>query len=280
MEALKAQMSNELFHRLSDFIYTECGIKLPQSKKVMLEIRLQKRLQAIGLGSFDAYCNYLFSPEGIANEMVQMIDVVTTNKTDFFREPAHFEYLIEHALPTLLSSKGAGVRRPLMIWSAACSSGEEPYTLAMLMNEFSERFDHYRFNILATDISTRVLDQARLAIYDDDRVEDVPRVLSQRYLMVSKKGDGKVRVVPELRRQVHFRRLNFLDHDFGFREKMDIIFCRNVLIYFDRTTQERVVQHLCQHLHSGGYLFTGHSEILHDMDLPLKAVANSISRRL
>ncbi|HPA85854.1 MAG TPA: CheR family methyltransferase, partial [Deltaproteobacteria bacterium] len=157
---LRAGLSQELFSRLSDFIYRESGIKMPLTKKTMLEARLQKRLRSMGLTSYDEYCSYLFSPEGIANELVHMIDVVTTNKTDFFREAQHFEYLIEHVLPSLVQSRGAGIRRPFMAWSAACSSGEEPYTLAMVLDQFSRRARGFTFQVLGTDISTRVLETA------------------------------------------------------------------------------------------------------------------------
>jgi len=278
---IRAQMSSELFNRLSDFIYTESGIKMPLSKKTMLEARLQKRLRAIGINSFGEYCNYLFSPEGIANELVNMIDVVTTNKTDFFREPQHFSYLLEHVLPDLINTKGSGIRRPFMIWSAACSSGEEPYTLAMVLDEFSHKAQGFHYTVLATDISTRMLDKAKEAIYDEDRVQPVPVELKRKYLMRSKdRALRQVRIVPELRAQVRFRRLNFMAGDFGMREKMDVIFCRNVLIYFDRPTQEKVINRLCEHLRPGGYLFTGHSETISGMDVPLETVANTVSRRL
>jgi chemotaxis protein methyltransferase CheR len=280
-QTLKADMSNELFKRLSEFIYAECGIKMPFSKKTMLEARLAKRLRAIGLSTFGEYCNYLFSPEGIANELVHMINVVTTNKTDFFREPQHFEYLIEYAIPNLLKSSGTGIRKPMMVWSAACSSGEEPYTLAMILDVFSKKVPGFKYIVLGTDISTRMIEMARLGIYIEERIIPIPEELRKQYLMKSKdRSKGEVRIVPELREHVKFRRLNFMDDDFGMREKMDIIFCRNVLIYFDRATQEKVIRHLCEHLTSGGYLFTGHSETLSGMGLPLEAVANTVSRRI
>lgn len=276
----KDNLSNELFKRLSDFIYTECGIKMPPAKKTMLEARLGKRLKATGLSSYHDYCNYLFSPEGTANELTHMIDVVTTNKTDFFREPQHFDYLVNTAIPTLIHTSGAGMRRNLMLWSAACSSGEEPYTLAMVLEEFAARVSGFSFLILATDISTRMVEAGRQAIYPEERVAPVPMELRRKYLLRSRDPARKeVRIVPSLRERVKFRRLNFLDDDFGFREKMDIIFCRNVLIYFDKPTQHKVVTHLCQHLAPGGFLFTGHSETLSGMDLPLDQVANTVSRR-
>jgi chemotaxis protein methyltransferase CheR len=278
---IRAEMSGDLYKRLSEFIYTESGIKMPLSKKTMLEARLQKRLRAIGISSFGEYCNYLFSPEGIASELVHMIDVVTTNKTDFFREPQHFEFLLEHVLPDLINTKGCGIRRPFMLWSAACSSGEEPYTLAMILDEFSRKAEGFSYTILGTDISTRMLDKAREGIYDEDRTEAIPFEFRKRYLMRSKdRSKKKVRVVPELRAQANFRRLNFMTGDFGMREKMDVIFCRNVLIYFDRPTQEKVINRLCNHLIPGGYLFTGHSETISGMNVPLEQVANTVSRRM
>lgn len=278
---VKAGMSTALFERLSEFIYAESGIKMPYSKKTMLEARLQKRLRAMGLSSFDEYCTYLFSPDGIANELVQMIDVVTTNKTEFFREPQHFEYLVEHTLPELINRTGAGIRRPFTIWSAACSSGEEPYTLAMVLDQFSRKARGFSYQVLGTDISTRVLDAAREAIYEEDRVEHIPAGFRHTYLMRSKDRSKRlVRIVPELRTHVKFRRLNFMAEDFGMREKMDVIFCRNVLIYFDRNTQEKVINRLCGHLHTGGYLFTGHSETINGMKVPLNPVANTVSRRI
>lgn len=278
---LRAGLSQELFSRLSDFIYRESGIKMPLTKKTMLEARLQKRLRSMGLTSYDEYCSYLFSPEGIANELVHMIDVVTTNKTDFFREAQHFEYLIEHVLPSLVQSRGAGIRRPFMAWSAACSSGEEPYTLAMVLDQFSRRARGFTFQVLGTDISTRVLETARDGIYHEERIEQIPLELRRSYFMKSRDRSRKlVRVVPELRAHVKFRRLNFMEDDFGMREKMDVVFCRNVLIYFDRPTQEAVINRICGHLHSGGYLFTGHSETINGMKVPLTPVANTVSRRI
>jgi len=274
-------MSNELFARLSEFIYAESGIKMPLSNKTMLEGRLLKRLRAMGLSSYGEYCSYLFSPEGVVNELVHMIDVVTTNKTDFFREPQHFEYLVEHAVPNLIGSIGAGIRRSFMVWSAACSSGEEAYTLAMVLDEYSQGVSGFHYHVLGTDISTRMVETARLGIYHEESVAPVPPDLRRKYLMHSRDRDKKeVRITPELRALTKFRRLNFMDGDFGMREKMDIIFCRNVLIYFDRPTQERVVRRLCDHLISGGYLFTGHAETLNDMHVPLETVANTVSRRI
>ncbi|HDH11213.1 MAG TPA: chemotaxis protein CheR [Nitrospirae bacterium] len=282
MNTFKAALSEKDFKRLSKFIHSECGIKMPDSKKTMLESRLQKRLRRLRLTSFTEYCDYLFSPQGIENELVHMIDVVTTNKTDFFREPGHFDYLAQKALPELIALHGAGIRKNLMVWSAGCSTGEEPYTLAIVLSEFTERCPGFKFRylILATDISTEVLEKAKHGIYEHERVDPLPPGMKKKYLLKGKnKSSGLVRIVPELRSKVRFRRLNFLEGDFGMREHMDIIFCRNVIIYFDRPTQEKLLIRFCRHLGPGGYIFMGHSETLHGMNLPLAQVAPTIYRK-
>ncbi len=274
------RMSDKDFARLSEFIRNSCGIRLPPAKKTMLEGRLRKRLRALCIESFERYCEFLFSPGGSQSEFIHMIDVVTTNKTDFFRESDHFDYLSERVLPELVLSHGIGVRKKLNVWSAACSTGEEPYTLAMVLSEFAEGCPGFYFSILATDISTAVLEKARSGIYDHDRVIPIPMMLRKKYLLRSKeKVKGLVRVVSALRNSVRFERLNFLDEEYGIDEPMAIVFCRNVLIYFDRSTQEKLVKRLSQQLISGGYLFVGHSESLHGMDLPLVQTATSTYRK-
>ena len=231
-----ATLSPRDFSRLKGFIYTECGINITDSKRIMLEARLQRRLRKLNLPSFSQYCDYLFSPRGMEEELADMIDQVTTNKTDFFREPAHFVYLTRKVLPEITR-----IKRTVTVWSAGCSSGEEPYTLAMILQEFG-----CNFIILATDISTKVLDRAKLAVYDDEQVGPVPDPFKKKYLLKSKDpAKSLYRVTPELREHVKFRRLNFMDGDFGFREPMDIIFCRNVIIYFDKPTQEKLLNKFC-----------------------------------
>lgn len=269
-------MSHTDFSRLKEFIYAESGIKITDVKKTMLEARLQKRLRILGLRSFTQYCDYLFSPQGIEDELTHMINQVTTNKTDFFREPAHFDYLTTKALPEITRSK-----RRVMIWSAGCSSGEEPYTLAMVMMEYVNARQGTDFLVLATDISTRVLEKARLAIYDQGVIDPIPLTLQKKYLLRNKdKSKSLYRVVPGLRAHIQFRQLNFMDGDFGFREQMDIIFCRNVIIYFDKPTQERLLNRFCDYLSPDGYFFMGHSETILGMKVPLVQVAPTIYRRL
>jgi chemotaxis protein methyltransferase CheR len=263
-------LSKRDFSRLKDFIYKECGINIVDSKKTMLEARLQKRLRKLDLTSFSQYCDYLFSPHGIDEELTDMINQVTTNKTDFFREPAHFEYLRHKVLPELTRTGGT-----IAAWSAGCSTGEEPYTLAMVFKEFG-----CNFVILATDISTRVLDKAKLAVYDEERIDPISPELRRKYLLASKDRAKRLyRITPELREHVKFRKLNFMDGDFGFREPLDIIFCRNVIIYFDKPTQERLLNKFCNYLSPHGYLFMGHSETLFGMNVPLAQAAPTIYRK-
>jgi chemotaxis protein methyltransferase CheR len=271
-------MTDKEFKRLSDFIHTEVGIKLPLSKKVMVEARLQKRLRLLGKAGYRDYFDFLFSPEGLDEELVHLIDVITTNTTEFFREPRHFEIMTEQTLPLWRSQNGTG--RPFRLWSAGCSTGEEPYTLCIVLSEFASRFAGFRFNVMATDISTRVLAMAKNGIYPEERLAKMSMELKRRYFLRSKdKAKRLVRVAPEVRRIVDFRRLNFMDA-FAFPEPLDTIFCRNVMIYFDRATQERLLQKFCTQLLTGGFLFIGHSESLTGMDLPLRQHAPTVYRKI
>jgi len=258
-------------------IHTECGINLTSEKKTMLEIRLRRRLRSLGIPSCRDYCDYVFAPAG-GEELVHLIDAVTTNKTDFFREPDHFEFLTARALPALEQRHGANHK--VFVWSAGCSTGEEPYTLAMVLEEYAETHPGFRFSLLATDISTEVLEKACRGIFKAEAVRPVAQDLKKKYLMRSRdRSSDLVRVVPELRSLIEFRRLNFMDSDFGFGERPDIIFCRNVIIYFDRATQLRVLGNLLRRLAPGGYFFSGHSESLQNMDLPLSLAGPAVYRK-
>jgi chemotaxis protein methyltransferase CheR len=273
-------MNEAQFRRLGEFIYQVCGIRLNESKKVMLESRLSKRLKVLGMKSYKTYCEYLFSSDAKEDELIHMIDLVTTNKTDFFREPAHFDFLRRTALPELIRSHGAGTDRKLMVWSAGCSTGEEPYTLSMILSDYAYAHRSYEYIILATDISTRVLDVARTGIYREEQIVPVPQDFRKKYLLRGKERHaGKVRIAPELRERVRFRRLNFMEGDFGMREPLDIVFCRNVIIYFDRPTQERLIDRISRHMIPGGYLFMGHSETLNGMHVSFESVAPTVYRK-
>lgn len=270
-------LSPKTFNRFREFIHKELGIRMPDAKHTLLESRLQKRMRVTHCDSFEAYYDYVFSKAGMEKELTHMMDAITTNKTDFFRESKHFDYLLETAIPALIDSGTSGVRKKISCWSAGCSTGEEPYTLAMLLSEYTRTHPGTAFSILATDISTRVLGKAMLGIYNEEQIAPVPMALRKRYLLRSKdKSNETVRFIPELRSRVVFRRLNFMQESYGLAEKMDVIFCRNVLIYFDMETQEKVINRLCSHLVTGGFLFTGHSETLHNLNVPLVQAGSSI----
>ena len=272
-------ISPDDFSRLRRLIHEQTGITLGEGKQTMLEGRIRRRLKALAIASYREYCEFLFSKRGLQDEMIHLIDVVTTNKTDFFREPRHFEFLTATALPAFL--RGHESRRPFLVWSAGCSSGEEPYTLAMVLSEYAQAHPGFTFNIFATDISTTVLSKAALGIYPDEVTRPVPHGLKVKYLMRGReRGSGRVRVAPELRRLVEFRRLNFMDSDFGIQQKFDAVFCRNVIIYFDRPTQQSILDKLVRCLLLGGHLFMGHAETLHELTLPVAQVAPALYRRI
>ncbi len=266
------------YSRLCRLVYDQAGIALGGGRKTMLEVRIKRRLKDLALTSYREYCEYLFSHRGLKEELHHFIDVVTTNKTDFFREPRHFEYLTSRALPELMSANPN--RRMLSFWSAGCSTGEEPYTLAMVLSEYALAHPGFGFRVLASDVSTTVLEKAALGIYSSQVVQPVPAALKVKYFMRGREpGSSRLRIVPELRNLVEFRRLNFMDADYGLTEKFDAVFCRNVIIYFDRPTQQRILQKLTRSLVPGGYMFVGHAETLHDLELPLVPVAPSLYRR-
>jgi len=276
----KISMSDKCFARISGFVQANFGIKLPEAKKTMVESRLQKRLRALGMGTFDEYGKFVFSPKGMSEEIVHMVDLITTNKTDFFREPSHFQFLFDHALPELIRTAGTGMRRSLRVWSAGCSSGEEPYSLAMVLSDYAAQTPGFNFNILGTDISVRILEKALHGVFREEAVDPVPAQMRRKYLLRSRnREDGLVRIVPGLRGKVRFKRLNLMSPNPDVGSPMDIIFCRNVIIYFERVVQEEIVNKLCQRLVNGGFLFLGHSETLHGMSLPLRAVAPMVYRK-
>jgi chemotaxis protein methyltransferase CheR len=272
----KESLSEKDFKRLSEFIYGNYGIKMPREKKTMLEGRLAKRLRANNIPSFSEYCDFVFSEQGMDQEIIHMINVVSTNKTDFFREAAHFEFLYDTILPEF-SAEGGDIK----IWSSACSSGEEPYTTAMVVNDYNRvATTSVPFSIFGTDISSDILYRALLGVYKEDRIANIPSTYKRRYFMANKDPKKKlVRIVPELRKTCSFLRMNLMDAAYPVTEQFDVIFCRNVLIYFDRPTQEAVINKLCDHLAPGGYFFLGHSESAMGMDVPLESIKPSVFRK-
>jgi len=277
-EVFKYKMTDEDFGKVSSFVYEELGIKMPYPKKIMLQGRLQKRVSDLKMNSFKEYIDFVFSKEGQEDEIIKMIDLITTNKTDFFRESAHFDYLTNTVLPDICAEKPA--RRIIRLWSAGCSSGEEPYTIAIVMKEFLEKHPDYDFEIFATDISLRILQKAAGAIYPEERINDIPLALKKKYFLKSKDQAKKtVRLVPEIRSRVTFQRLNFMDSYYSVEKEFDIVFCRNVLIYFERETQQQVITKLASKLKFDGYFFLGHSESITNMRVPLRQIRPTIFRK-
>ncbi len=282
MDVYRSTLSRESFMKLSELIERDYGIKMPDSKRLMLESRLRKRLVKLQIRSFEDYCRYIFTDEGRRDELVHMVDHVTTNKTDFFREPDHFDVLVNVVLPKMVAGYGSGISSRLVIWSAGCSTGEEPYTLAMVLAEFREKYPGFSFDylVLATDLSTRVLEKAKLGIYSEETSKEIPGEIRRKYLMRSKDPRKEiVRVVPEIRNKVKFRQLNFIDGDFGMREPIDVVFFRNVQIYFDKKTQFEIVSKIVSCMREGGYLFIGHSESLSSFELPLDVLVPTVYRK-
>jgi chemotaxis protein methyltransferase CheR len=272
-----SRLSERHFRSIAELIERQIGIRLPEAKRFMLEGRLQKRVRALNYFDINQYVERLFDDEHFESELIHLIDCVTTNKTDFFREPSHFAFLRDVAVPEIVR-KVRG--RHLKIWSAACSSGMEAYTIAMVLDDMLRTGYSFQFRILGTDISSGVLRLAEDAIYTREMIAPVPSELAQRYFLSSKdRSRAEVRVVPELRRTTGFMRMNLMDPVYPVDRDVDIIFCRNVLIYFDKPTQSKVVEQLCNHLRPGGYLIVGHSEsMIHNASLRLKQVQPTIFR--
>jgi chemotaxis protein methyltransferase CheR len=261
-------------------IHAHSGIKLDLDKKALITSRLLKRLRALGLESLRHYFDYLQTAEGQRDELGPMIDEITTNKTSFFRERHHFDYLEQSYLPDLLRRLRFAWKIDLNIWSAGCSTGEEAYSMAMVLAEFCEKAGGGKFAIVGTDISTRALLRARQAVYPEALLEPVPAVYRDKYMMRGKgKQAGNYRVVPELRDAATFEYMNFVDDHWDVPDKLDIIFCRNVMIYFDRPTRQRIVRRFYDHLTVDGLLFIGHSETLSDIDHRFAQVMPTVYQR-
>lgn len=266
-------ISSKEFEQFRELIYQECGISLSDNKKTLLVSRLSKRLRTLELDSFQAYYD-LVSGQTDSDEFTLLLDLVSTNKTDFFREPKHFDFLREQIIPTLQSS------RRVRIWSSASSSGEEPYTIAMTLYDSVPDPERWDFKILASDISTRVLARASSGVYEDERVRSLPKDIVERHFLKGKGASaGMIKVKPHLREMVRYQRINLMDDTFPIKNPLDLIFCRNVMIYFDRPTQTKLINKFYHYLKPGGYLFIGHSESLQRLDQQFKAIAPTIYQK-
>jgi chemotaxis protein methyltransferase CheR len=261
-------------------VYQHSRINLGPNKRELVAARLGKRIRATPYPSIEAYCRSLRAGDP-TEEVANIVDAISTNHTYFFRENAHFEFLRTQALPELAARRRAERWPALRLWSAACSSGEEPYTMAIVVAEALPALaPEWPWRIDATDISHRVLNQARAGIYPDETVSRVPGPLARKYFLQGFGPQaGKRRVKPEVQEQVVFSHLNLVDGDLPFAERFQVIFCRNVMIYFDRPTQERLVERLTAQLHPGGFLLVGHSESLTGIRHTLQPVIPAVYRR-
>jgi len=259
---LTATLSPDHLQFIRRLVYEHSRITIEDRKIDLVHSRLAKRLRALKLDDYDAYCQLLQS-ENAAAEIQQLVDVISTNHTFFFREEKHFQFLRDRAVPELAARLEAANGRLFRVWSAACSSGEEPYSIAILLNEHPRLGQGLDWRVLATDISTRILQRAALGVYDLERVRNVPDPWFRRYFLLSRdRKSGKCRVRPELQRRIDFRNLNLFQPEYQIGPPFQVIFCRNVMIYFDRESQEKLVARLFENLIPGGYLMVGHSESL------------------
>ncbi len=269
-------IKREDYEFIRTLVYDYSRINLGSDKQELVSARIGKRLRALNLPSITAYCDLLRRPDG-DDELSNLIDVISTNHTFFFREPAHFDFLENHVVPECTSDKSVHKRSTFRVWSSASSSGEEVYSIAILLSEIGAAKRGWQWQLEATDISTRILKRAREAIYPEESVGKVRPELIKKYFQ---KGvgpqDGNYRVKPDLANRVTFRHLNLLGAAYPFSEPFHVIFCRNVMIYFDRPTQEELVRRLSERLVPGGYLMVGHSESLTGIHHRLKMVKPAI----
>ncbi|MBN2212443.1 MAG: protein-glutamate O-methyltransferase [Sedimentisphaerales bacterium] len=278
VNTFEQELKNEDFRRISQAIYRHCGIHLTEIKKTLVRARLAKRLKITNIPTFSAYVDFVLSgTQAAQQEFGDMVDVISTNFTSFFREMAHFGFLRQNILAPLRKQYPQG--GVLRIWSAASSSGEEPYTIAITLLEELEGRGCWNFKILATDVSRRMLERAQAGSFDQERVEPLTPAQKQRFLVPNIiEGQKVYQVAPAVKQRVQFQYLNLMDA-WSFRDPFDVIFCRNVMIYFDKPTQERLVNRMYDVLKPGGYLFIGHSESLTGIEHPYRYIQPAIHQK-
>lgn len=260
-------------------VYNESRINLGPDKQELVSSRLRKRLVALKLDNMGAYCDLLKSPQG-EGEVMDLLDAISTNVTDFFREAHHFDFIKSTVLPQWQQNRDRNKGQPFRVWSAACSSGEEPYTISIVLAEELAGGPDEDWKIQATDISTRVLKKAEQAVYRQERLKLPNADLLRRYFQKGTGAyEGQFRVKNNLRDHVQFRRVNLIEWPYPFKEKFHAIFCRNVMIYFDRKTQEQLIPKLAEQLLPGGHLFVGHSESLVGIEHGLECLKPSVYRK-
>jgi len=271
----EAPLTPEAYSFLAELIYERSRIRLGADKHALMAGRLGQRLRTLGIADYDEYCRLLQSPEG-EGEIDSLIDLISTNHTEFFREPAHFEILARQILPAAAAGQTIG-QRTFRVWSAAASSGEEVYSLAIVLAEFARLRPSFQWHIDASDISRTMLERCRRGIYPADRVNLPAADLLPRYFQRGfAEREGFYRVKPELRLRTTVQRINLFQQHYGIPRGQDAIFCRNVMIYFDVESREWLVNRLADYLAPGGYLFVGHSESLIGVRHRLHAVWPSV----
>lgn len=255
------------------------GVAVSTDKISFLELRVSRRLRELGLADYDSYIKLLNGPSGMA-EARYLAEALTTHTTSFFREKVHYDWLAEEGLPTLLKA-GAGIERPLTIWSAACSLGSEMWTAAMVLDQLSQNQQGgVLWEVVGTDVSRQILRQAATAVFTEDQIAGIPVELRHSYLMRSRGEPTLYRIVPELRSRARLAWANIVDLDRKLRVTADVAFLRNVLIYFQPEDQRRAVANVVSRLRDGGYLLTGHSESLADPPASLRQVAASTYQKV
>ncbi len=272
-----APLTQSEFHDFQKLILAEVGIHLKDSKQTLVESRLARRLQHLGFPTYGEYLRYVSRQPAESPERRELINCITTNKTEFFRENHHFEFFKDHVIPEARARAATGDAKQLRIWSAACSTGEEPYSIAITILEHLGADRDWDVKILASDVDTKVLATAEAGVFGADRFEQVPEPLRRRYFL-RRKDDGALMAKDVLKSMIRFRRINFIDPGWPIRTSFDVIFCRNVIIYFNHDTQERLFERLVRYLKPTGYLMVGHSENLHWMNRLLVPVENTIYR--
>lgn len=267
------------FQRFSRYVYDKCGINLHGGKKELLKARLGKILRQRNFRSFRAYYDQVVNDKS-GYELTLLLNSISTNLTYFFREPEHFDFLRAKALPELIETKASSRDNSLRLWSAGCSSGEEAYSIAITVSEAVYGMKKWQIEIYATDLSTKVLATANAGIYEEEKVHNIPFDLKRRYFQKgSNKWKGYFRVKKGIRDMISFKRLNFMEK-FLFKDPFDVVFCRNVMIYFDNPTKEGLIKKLSQCLSNGGYLLVGHSESLTGVKHQLKYIQPSIYKKI